>query len=618
MHRQTGFEGAGAGNGIGIGIGSGSDGNRRSSLSSNTGTGSMNDAHAAEGIIHESPAAGMNSAQMVLEHTHVHARQLQLQQHNMLQVQQQQQQHQVQQLSSQLGRISPQHDRYILNSLQHLQIMHQKYHHQGVVGVGLPQQGYVGMPHQQSQHPSAGELGGAAMVLTTHTTNHTRPYLNPNVTVTTFCAMNAATRETQIQNQQEEEDLHKKRLALLIEKLCAENAPNYPPPPVEVFAGACRVEESNVTSYDVLAGRGNRVNNHVGNIRFRELVKPFKALYLQTTTRKVTKPQMCAVLVNYVRTCTHNTHVVPQGRFLKKDPHTQLWVEIGDEKAREKAGQALREDATVIRAELGIAKPGAGAAMKWSKEDCPKTGSADTNNEYESETAAIGFYDNPHKEEPAFSATANKDAPRAAEEEEETEKNGLVVVDHLHLSSPSAAAATATGNIHQDAAAAAAGSTHHQEDASFDRHRVASVPLNLEFALDLDIPPIRSSKSVFHLKRHSASSSSMSMRSSVTAVMGNLTQRTTLDLLEEQDHCQSSAAAQNNDEQELLKQKLRLLMSQRKHRPSSQRSLAGTSGSPEQDEMSNNSPVEKACVCSSENRPSREGVRVGTDPLIFL
>jgi hypothetical protein len=196
--------------GAGNGSGSVSDGNRRSSLSSNTGTGSMTDAHAAEGIIHESPAAGMNSATMVLEHTHLHARQLQLQlqQHNMLQVQQQQQQqHQVQQLSSQLDHISPQHDRYILNSLQHLQIMHQKHHRQGVVGVGLSQQGHVGMPHRQSHHPSAGGLGGGALALTTHTTTHTRPNLNLNVNVNTFSAMNAAAREAQIQKQQEEDVL---------------------------------------------------------------------------------------------------------------------------------------------------------------------------------------------------------------------------------------------------------------------------------------------------------------------------------------------------------------------------------------------------------------------------
>jgi hypothetical protein len=634
MHRQTEFEGAGAGNVSGSGSGSGSDGNRRSasSLSSNTGTGIRTDAHAAEEIMHEAPAAGMNpvagavgqtqAAQiMMFEHAHVHARQLQLHQHqhNMLQVQQHEQRHQLHhdmsELSSQLGRLSPQHDRYILNSLQHLQIMQQQHqHHQGLAlplqVVGLPQQGHAGMPRQQS-HPSAGGLGGGAMVLTT-----TRPNLDFNFN--TFSATNAATREAQIQHHQEEEALDKKRLAVLIEEVCAKNAPNYPPPPVEVFAGACQVEESNVTSYDVLAGRGNRVNKLVGNIRFRELVKPFKVQYLQNTTRKLTKTQMRAVLVKYVRTCS--THVVPQGRFLKKDPHTQLWVEIGDKKAREKAGQALREDATVIRAELGIAKPGTGAAMTSSKEAeaLSKTGSTDTNNKYESPpakkkeeeetetaTASIDKCASPPQEEPSFAAAGNKDAPHAAEEEdEETEnKSGLVDHRHCHVSSPATAAAAATWNIPQEDDAAARNISH-QED--FKRRRVASVPLNL--ALDMGIPPIRSSKSMFHLNRRNTihtpdganssmkmnmafaarrdSSSSMAMMSSANAVMGNLAQSTTttprnvqVDLLEEQEQCQASAAAaaQYNDEQELLlKQKLRLLMSQRKHKPGSQRNHAGT------------------------------------------
>jgi hypothetical protein len=602
MHKKTGFEGAGKGSGDVIGR-NGTNRGSVSSLGNNTGVtaGSMPDAHAAEGIMHEAPAvaAGMNhvdgvgaggqtqAAQMVLEHArvHVHARQLQLQQHNKLQIEQQQQQVQQEQqrhqlhhtmsyLSSQLGRNSPQHDRYILNSLKHLQIIQQQQNIPLPVvgaGVGLPHQGHGGMLHQQS-HPSAsGGLGGGAMVLTTHTSTH--PTLNLNVNVTTFSAMNAAVREAQIQQRREEEDLHKKRLSLLIEKVCAKNAPHYPPPPVEVFAGGCRVEESNVTSYDVLAGRGNRVNNHEGNIRFRELVKPFKVQYLQKTTRKLTKAQMCAVLVNYVRTCTPTIHGVTQGRFLKKDPHTKLWVEIGDEKARKKAGQALREDATVIRAELGIAKPGAGAAIPSS---------ADTNNEYESppakkkedeeedtETAAIGVCSNPPKEEPSFAADANNDAP--AEEEEETEKNGLVGHQHVSSLAGSAAVADATGKIHQEA---------------FERRRVASVPLNL--TLNMDIPsPIRNSNgdSMFHLKRRntihtpdgvnisrnmamaarSDSSSSMSMMSSATAVMGNLTSNVQVNFLEEQ--CQASAV-QNGEQELLLKQKLRFLMSQRKHRPS--------------------------------------------------
>ena len=39
------------------------------------------------------------------------------------------------------------------------------------------------------------------------------------------------------------------------------------------------------------------------------------------------------------------------GRFLKEDPVTGAWVEIGDERAVKKTGQALRESAPELRAE---------------------------------------------------------------------------------------------------------------------------------------------------------------------------------------------------------------------------------------------------------------------------
>jgi len=46
----------------------------------------------------------------------------------------------------------------------------------------------------------------------------------------------------------------------------------------------------------------------------------------------------------------------PAGRFLKEDPaNNGMWLDIGDEKARKKAGQALREDAPDLRA-AGMAK----------------------------------------------------------------------------------------------------------------------------------------------------------------------------------------------------------------------------------------------------------------------
>jgi len=124
------------------------------------------------------------------------------------------------------------------------------------------------------------------------------------------------------------------------------NCLSFPPAPCLVEAGSVAVNEPNRN--DVLAGRGSRINNHEGNVRFRQFVLPFKLKYLDKATKKIEKAHMCANIVNYVRSLN------PPGRFLEKDPATGLWTEMGDERARKKAGQALREDATEIRAELGL------------------------------------------------------------------------------------------------------------------------------------------------------------------------------------------------------------------------------------------------------------------------
>jgi len=96
---------------------------------------------------------------------------------------------------------------------------------------------------------------------------------------------------------------------------------------------------------DVLSGRGGRINSHSGNIHFREMVESLKRDYLDPRTKKLEKARIAARLVATVR------RLDPPGKFLKEDPHTGMWVEIGDERAWKKAGQALRESAPEIRAE---------------------------------------------------------------------------------------------------------------------------------------------------------------------------------------------------------------------------------------------------------------------------
>lgn len=97
---------------------------------------------------------------------------------------------------------------------------------------------------------------------------------------------------------------------------------------------------------DVLCGRGARINSHPGNVYFRALVNEYKHSYLDKHTRKLIKVNFASHIVKLIRSTD------PPGRFLKQDIDTQYWKEIGDEKARKKAGQAMREKAAETRREI--------------------------------------------------------------------------------------------------------------------------------------------------------------------------------------------------------------------------------------------------------------------------
>lgn len=101
------------------------------------------------------------------------------------------------------------------------------------------------------------------------------------------------------------------------------------------------IETSSIDENDVLCGRGGGTNNHVGNERFRELVAAQKLVYMRTAKRK--KPLVSRDIVRAVRNQN------PPGRFLAKNDQLGLWYDIGDQKAREKTSQALREGAPQIR-----------------------------------------------------------------------------------------------------------------------------------------------------------------------------------------------------------------------------------------------------------------------------
>ena len=98
--------------------------------------------------------------------------------------------------------------------------------------------------------------------------------------------------------------------------------------------------------HDVLLGRGGGTNNHSGNIKFRKLVNEHKMRYLACS--KVEKPKVARQVVILWR------KLDPPGRFLARKDETKrgpgsvkasdnVWFEVGDKKAREKASQCLRE-----------------------------------------------------------------------------------------------------------------------------------------------------------------------------------------------------------------------------------------------------------------------------------
>lgn len=90
---------------------------------------------------------------------------------------------------------------------------------------------------------------------------------------------------------------------------------------------------------DVLSGRGGGTNVHPGNRTFRDLINMHRRAYLKA--RKNDKPAISRAIVRSIRD--------GNGRFLRKDEKTGLWFEIGDDAAREKTSQALRQRAPEMR-----------------------------------------------------------------------------------------------------------------------------------------------------------------------------------------------------------------------------------------------------------------------------
>lgn len=109
-----------------------------------------------------------------------------------------------------------------------------------------------------------------------------------------------------------------------------------PPPKTSETISSQEAAECGYTpgTYDVLSGRGRTSLNHVGNRRFRATVRLYLDEYLAATSR-LEKTEVVMKVVHAV----HQTG----GRFLKRDPATGKWVAIGEKRARERVGHALRD-----------------------------------------------------------------------------------------------------------------------------------------------------------------------------------------------------------------------------------------------------------------------------------
>merc|ERR1712232_190373 len=93
---------------------------------------------------------------------------------------------------------------------------------------------------------------------------------------------------------------------------------------------------------DVLLGRGAGVNKHPGNKYFRDIVKQYQDDYL-VAKNNYEKYLTSMEILKSIR------NLNPPGRFVLQDSSSRLWNDVGDDRARRKISQALRENATELR-----------------------------------------------------------------------------------------------------------------------------------------------------------------------------------------------------------------------------------------------------------------------------
>jgi len=109
------------------------------------------------------------------------------------------------------------------------------------------------------------------------------------------------------------------------------------------------------TLRDVLNGRGQGVQRHPGNVKYRTLVFVNKGLYAKCP--RTDKIKISKGIVAAVRELG--------GRFLELEERTGIYRDIGDKKATEKTSQALREGQTKIRKQMYSDEKKAGGAQTY-------------------------------------------------------------------------------------------------------------------------------------------------------------------------------------------------------------------------------------------------------------
>ena len=92
---------------------------------------------------------------------------------------------------------------------------------------------------------------------------------------------------------------------------------------------------------DVLSGRGRRILNHPGNLKFRSIIKSLKPEY-----DAAPKSLKGVLYGNQIINIIHD--LCPPGRFLKEDKVSGSWIEVDKEKAVKIAIQALRDSKQLV------------------------------------------------------------------------------------------------------------------------------------------------------------------------------------------------------------------------------------------------------------------------------